>query len=215
MLSTKINAGHGAACEVVRGNKIVSPAVDGLAYDLITALRGTIGFEHFRGGRRINNIVTHNAITIEGKNRLLDVMFGGGTQVDPWYMGLIDSTNYTAAPVETDTYALINGGAPITWQEFSDYTDANNASSTTTRPEWQTDAASSKAITNSTVAIYDITVASPTTVKGVFTVGGSAGSQLKNDPGGVGVLWATALFSGADVQIASGDQLKITYTVSA
>jgi hypothetical protein len=52
-------------------------------------------------------------------------------------------------------------------------------------------------------------------VKGVFCCGG-ANAQTKGDHTGAGnYLWATALFNSDDVPVTSGDQLKVTYSVSA
>ena len=52
-------------------------------------------------------------------------------------------------------------------------------------------------------------------MKGVFLAGGIANAQNKNDHTSGGTLWATALFTSGDVVVANGDQLKVTYTVSA
>ena len=174
-------------------------------------LQGNYRVEHWRKGRRINEYCGHNGITIEGKNFLFDVMFHGTTAYSTWYIGLINLTGYSALS-ENDTYDNLNQ-AGNGWDWFSDYTDANNGDSTTTRPEWAEDAASGKAITNTTAAIYDITANG--TVKGIFVVGG-ANAQTKSDHTATGnVLWATALFTSGDVAVLVGDQLKVTYTVSA
>ena len=61
--------------------------------------------------------------------------------------------------------------------------------------------------------MFDITSAG--TVKGVFLVGGVAAENTKNDHTAGGTLWATALFTSGDVVVANGDQLKVTYTISA
>ena len=82
-----------------------------------------------------------------------------------------------------------------------------------TRPTWTEGAASANSITNSATVNFDITGAG--TVKGVFLAGGT-NAQTKGDhtAGASHKLWATALFSGGDVVVANGDQLKVTYTVS-
>jgi hypothetical protein len=53
-------------------------------------------------------------------------------------------------------------------------------------------------------------------VKGIFIAGGT-NAQTKNDhtAGTANTLWSTALFSGGDVTVQNGDQLKVTYTVNA
>ena len=84
------------------------------------------------------------------------------------------------------------------WNEFTSYTEGN-------RVAWGPGSASSQSVTNSTPATFNINGSG--TVKGVFIVSNNTKS------GTAGTLWATALF-GADVPVTSGDQLKITYTVS-
>lgn len=173
-------------------------------------LQGNYKVEHWRKGRRINEFCGHNGITIEGKNKLFDVMFHAVAAVTPWYIGLINLTTYGSLS-ESNTYANLNQ-AGNNWYWFNDYTDANNANSASTRPWWQNNAASGKAITNSTPSIFDITANG--TVKGIYVVGG-ANSQTKTDATSGNTLWATALFGSGDVAVQTGDQLKVTYTVSA
>lgn len=175
-------------------------------------LRGKFAVEHWRKGKKIGEYKFQNGITNEGKNALLDIMFNATTQITTWYIGLIDLTGFSALAAG-DTYDDINQ-AGNGWDEFDDYTDANNASSTTTRPAWPEDAASGQSITNGTTqAIYDITASG--TVKGLFVVGGGTNPNLKNDHAAGSTLWATALFSQGDTAVVNGDQLKVTYTVSA
>ncbi len=174
-------------------------------------LQGNYRVEHIRKGRRINEYCGHNGITIEGKNKLFDVMFNGVAAIANWYIDLINLTGY-AALSENDNYDNLNQ-AGNGWDWFTDYTDGNNGDSTTTRPEWAPDSASGKAITNANAAVFDITANG--TVKGIFVVGG-ANAQTKSDHTASGnTLWATALFTSGDVAVLIGDQLKVTYTVSA
>lgn len=173
--------------------------------------RGHFKVEHWRNGKRINEYVFPNGITNEGKNKLLNVMFHGTTAVATWWLGLVDNSGYTALAA-TDTYDDINQVANG-WDEFTSYTDAGNGGSASTRPQWNEGAASGQSITNSSPAVFDLTGSG--TVKGVFLVGGDAGSQNKGDHTAGSTLWATALFTSGDVVVANGDQLKVTYTVSA
>lgn len=179
--------------------------------------RGSFKAEHIRDGKVIAELEFHNDIVTEGKDLLLDVMFHNSTQAPTWWIGLIDNASFGALNV-ADYYANINQDTTTTtnneWFEFTAYTDANNGDSATTRPEWDEDAASGGSITNSAVSIFDITGTG--TVKGVFVVGGAAAAQDKDDSTAVGgALWATALFGSGDVAVQSGDQLKVTYTVTA
>jgi len=170
-------------------------------------LRGRYVVEHWRNGKRINEYRFPNGITNEGKNRLLNTMFHSATQITAWYLGLIDNSGYSALAA-TDTYDDINQTANG-WDEFVNYTTGGNA---TLRPSWAMDAASAQSITNTTVAVFDITGTG--TVKGLFLVGGIAAAHTKGDHATGGVLWATALFTSGDVAVQAGDQLKVTYTVS-
>jgi hypothetical protein len=173
--------------------------------------RGQFKVEHWRGGKRINEYHFPNGITNEGKNKLLDVMFHGTTPITTWFLGMIANAGYTALAA-TDAYQNI-GQAGNGWAEFTDYTDAGNGGSASTRPEWTEGTAATQAISNASPVIFDITATG--TVKGLFLAGGTAGAQNKGDHAAGAVLWATALFTVGDVPVNSGDQLKVTYTVSA
>lgn len=181
------------------------------AAEAVVKPTGRFVVEHYRNGKRINEYHFPNGITNEGKNKLLGLMFNQATQIGTWYLGLIDAAGFTAL-ANTDDYDNINQAANG-WDEFTNYTDANNANSATTRPEWQENSPSAQSITNSTVAIFNITGSG--TVKGVFLAGGIANANLKGDHAPGGTLWATALFSSGDVAVQNGDQLKVTYSVSA
>jgi len=169
--------------------------------------KGTFHVEHIRDGKVIREFDVDNGITIEGKNFILDVMFHNTTAADPWYQGLIDNANYTALD-ETDTYDDIDQ-AGNGWDEFAAYTISAN---TTVRATYDEAAASGKAITSSTQSVFDITGSG--TVKGILVVGLGANADTKGDHAADGILWSTALFTGGDVAVQSGDQLKVTYTLS-
>lgn len=174
--------------------------------------QGVFHVEHWRDGILIDEKSMKNGIVNQGLNDILNVMFDGGTQKTSWFMGLINLSGFTALDA-TDIYDDIDQ-AGNGWDTFQSYTDANNASSTVTRPEWPADTPSGESITNATTkAIYDITATG--TVKGIFIAGGT-NSQTKGDHTLAGnILWSTALFSGGDVAVVSSDQLKVTYTVNA
>lgn len=189
----------------------------------VRCCQDTVELEHWRDGKLLRHTRANVPrtppgrpipydITNEGLNNILSVGWNAGTQVTAWYIGMIDDLNYVAV-ADDDTYDDIDQ-AGNDWDEFQSYTDANNADNATTRPLWTEDAPSSQSITNGTTkSIYDITASG--TVKGVFVCGGIAGAQTKGDHAPGGFLWATALFSGGDVVVANGDQLKITYTINA
>jgi hypothetical protein len=193
---------HGANAQLVRKAPQTESAL---------APGGRFRVEHWRKGKRINEYHFPNGITNEGKNKLLNVMFDAATQITTWNLGLIDNANYSALAAG-DTYDNINQ-AGNGWDEFTTYTDPANADSSTSRPTWNPAAAASQSISNSSVVVFDITGTG--TVKGLFAVGGGAASNTKGDHANDGTLWATALFSTGDVAVENGDQLKVTYTVSA
>lgn len=173
--------------------------------------KGEFYVEHWRAGKLLRREKMHNGIVNEGKNFLLDVMFHGTTAIGTWYLGLISGSGFTALASD-DTYDDIDQ-AGNGWDEFASYTDPANSDSAVTRPAWTEGAASAQSITNSTVVSFDITGSG--TVKGIFLAGGT-NAQTKSDHTASGnVLWATALFSGGDVTVASSDTVKVTYTVSA
>ena len=211
MSASKLNARSSAKAQLVRAGAMV-PAVN-LEPEApsFAKLSGRFIVQHWRDGRRYNEYHFNNGIVNEGKDKLLNVMFDGATQITAWYLGLIDNSGFTALAAD-DTYDDIDQ-AGNGWDEFKNYTDGNNADSTTTRPEWGPDAASAQSITNSVVAVYNITGSG--TVKGVFAAGGGANPNVKGDHASDATLWATALFTSGDVTVQNGDQLKVTYTVSA
>jgi hypothetical protein len=167
--------------------------------------------EHWRKGVKIAEYRFPNGITNQGKDNLLDVHFHAATQITVWYLGMIQTTGYTALAA-ADTYQNINQ-AGNGWDEFTAYTDAANAGSATTRPTWTEGASSGQTITNASPVVFDIT--GTETVKGLFLCGGIAAAQTKDDYAASGILWATALFTGGDVAVNDEDQLKVTYSVSA
>jgi hypothetical protein len=206
-----------ADCEVSRGTgKKWCDDPSRNQYQMFTdnarRMTGRFEVEHIRDGKVIGTYEIPNGIVNQGLNDNLDTYFDSGTQITAWYMGLINLTGFTALAAG-DTYDDIDQ-AGNGWDTFQSYTDANNADSATTRPEWPPDAPSGQSITNTTTkAIFDITGAG--TVKGIFICGGT-NAQTKGDHTAAGnILWSTALFSGGDVTVASSDQLKVTYTVNA
>lgn len=159
-------------------------------------LRGRFQIEHLDKDGNVKGVYDFpNDITNEGKNQLFEIMFHDGTQIAnaSWFIGLISNSGYSALAAG-DTMASHSG-----WTEFTGYSQS-------TRVAWGAGAAASQSITNSSPATFDINATG--TVKGIFVVSNSTKG------GTSGKLWATALFT-ADVPVANGDQLRVTYTVSA
>jgi hypothetical protein len=198
-----------AEMDVRVGNMAASSLTRSRAVSEEAKPKGRFVVQHWRNGKRINEFHFDNAVTTEGKNEGLNNIFKGVAGLSSWYLGLISSTGYTALAV-TDTYAGINLAANG-WTEFAGYNDNLNSESATTRPVWNAGTVSAASLTSGSVSIFDITAAG--TVKGLFAVGGP-NSRTKSDATSGNTLWATALFSAGDVTVASGDQLKVTYTVT-
>ena len=158
--------------------------------------RGRFDVEHLdKNGNIKGRYSMPNGIVNEGKDKILDDMFNDGVQTanNSWFIGLIDSSGYTGLN-DTDTMSSASG-----WNEFTTYSEG-------TRVAWGSAVAASQSTTNGTAATFNITGSA--TVNGVFITTNSTKS------GTSGTLWATALFAAA-VPVSNGDQLKITYTVSA
>lgn len=159
-------------------------------------LRGHFDIDHVdKDGNLIEKYSFDNDITNQGKNDIFDIMFSDGTQVanSSWFIGLISNSGYSALAA-ADVMSSHAG-----WTEFTGYSQA-------TRVAWGAGDPASQSITNASPATFDINASG--TVKGVFVVSNSTKG------GTTGRLWATALFS-ADVPVSNGDQLRVTYTVSA
>jgi hypothetical protein len=210
-MKSELNMGQAAGVELVRPAKPVA--------DMLNA-KGRFHVEHWRGGQKIAEYEMPNYITNEGRTRLLNVMFNSGTPITAWWMGLVDSTSFTAYS-QGDSYAQIGGTNG--WAENTSYTDDANSNSATTRPAWGAGSAtvtgtSPTAVvttTNASPAVFDITSGGNGTVKGLFIVGGAAGAQTKGDHAASAILWAAAAFTAGDVAVLSGDQLKVSYSVTA
>ncbi len=162
--------------------------------------RGHFKTEHFRNGRLLGIYEAPNTVVNVGKNYIFDVMFNGGTQIanNKWFMGLISSSSYSAIAA-ADTMSSHAG-----WTEWTTYSQS-------TRQAWGSGAAASQSVTNASAVVVDITGSG--TVKGLFIVGAASGADTKG--GTSGTLWSAALYTGGDVSVINGDQLRSTYTVSA
>jgi hypothetical protein len=164
--------------------------------------KGRFIVEHFRKGVKIGHHEFDNNVTNEGKNKLLNVMFDSATAITTWYLGLVDGA---ASPTLAagDTYAQIGGSNA--WSEWTAYTEA-------ARLAWGNGAAASQSISNSSSVVFDINGSG--SVFGLFVVGGGSVPATKGDHAGGSTLWAAAAFASGTQTVTSGDQLKVTYTVS-
>jgi Tfp pilus assembly protein PilW len=162
----------------------------------LLGLQGQYQIKLFRSNEILLTLQGPNGITNVGKDKILDVMFFSSTQIakESWFIGLIDSSGFGAGLSALDTM-----GSHAGWNEFTSFSEG-------TRVAWNPLQAASQSTTNSAAATFNINGSG--TVKGVFVTSNSTKG------GTTGTLWATATFS-ADVPVTNGDQLKVTYTVSA
>lgn len=156
-------------------------------------LGGVFECELVRDGEVIDRWSTHNLVTNEGLNHVLDVIFHASTQVSTWYIGLFEG-NYT--PVATVTAASIT----------ADSTEST-AYDETTRQAYVEAAASSQSITNS-ASKATFTINATKTIYGAFLVSNSTKS------GTTGTLMSAARF-GSSKSVVDNDQLLVTYTFTA
>jgi hypothetical protein len=133
----------------------------------------------------------HNLTVNEGLQHILDVTFAGGTQVNPWYIGLTDGS---PTPSAADTMSSHGG-----WSEVVAYSEA-------TREEY-VDVRSGQSVTNS---------ASPASfsINGSATVGGAFLSSNSVKSGTSGTLLAVAALTGGNRSAADGDTINVTYNFS-
>jgi hypothetical protein len=150
--------------------------------------------EHWRKGDLFALYDIDNAVTALGRGQILDTMFNSATQIasSSWYISLIDNTGFTALN-SSDVMASHAG-----WNEFTSFVQS-------TRVLWGQSTSSAQSVTNASPATFDINGTG--TLNGIFVTSGSAKG------GTSGTLWSGASFS-ATVPVTTGDQLKITYTIS-
>lgn len=130
-----------------------------------------------------------NIVVNEGLNHILDILFiSSTTQVDPWYVGLTDSSPVVDA---TDTLSS------ATWSEITDYTGD--------RKEF-VDARTDQQVNNDgNEAIFNI--------DNTATVGGAFLSSVST--GTTGTLLCVAAFNGGDKSVANGDTVEVEYQFNA
>jgi len=136
--------------------------------------------------------IAKNAVTTEGLNHILDVTFHGSSAKSTWYIGLIRDDNYSALAA-SDTLTSHPG-----WEEADEYTGD--------RKEWTEGASADGIITNASAVNFSIN--DTETMKGAFLCSSDTGDSGE-------ILFCTALFSGGDRSVVSGDTLKVTYSLTA
>lgn len=132
-----------------------------------------------------------NIVVNVGLYHILDILFVSATsQIDPWYVGLVDDTPSFAAG---DTLASHAG-----WTENANYTGD--------RKEF-VDVRSGASVGNSaSKASFSIDTDSQT-IAGAFLCSAASGTS--------GTLLCEAPFTGGDKSVDDGDTLEVTYTFTA
>jgi hypothetical protein len=156
-------------------------------------LTGHYKIELLENGKVIETREGHNDIVNEGLDNILDVMFNAATQVDPWFVGLIDGSG-SQTLANSDTLPSHAG-----WAELTSYDE-------TTRVGWNPAAAASQQVANGTQMTF--TMNATDSIHGIFIA--SDGTK----GGTTGILWATAAFA-SELAVVATNEVKITYTVTA
>ncbi|MFL5900883.1 MAG: hypothetical protein ACJ75S_06755 [Solirubrobacterales bacterium] len=149
--------------------------------------------ECVRDGEVVWTDTIENLVTTAGKNDALDKYLAGSAYTAAWYLGLIDSTSYSAVAVG-DTSASHSG-----WTENTGYTQG--ARPTTA---WSAASAGSKALSSA----LTFSINANATVKGCFLISNSTKG------GTTGILYSAGLFTGGDKVVQNGDTLNVSYTAS-
>ena len=163
---------------------------------------GYVTLEHFRKGKLIHKQSGKNIFTTEGRNHLLEIIFGttGKAAAAGFYVGIFKS-NQTPAAGDTAAAKL---GAAGTYQECqdADYTPNTN------KPVYTIAAAGSSICTNAASPAVFTIVAASITIYGAFLSTAIAKTAT------TGVLMCAKAFSPSRAVITA-DVLSVTYVVTA
>lgn len=190
-----LNVRQSVSGALIRAGRLILPEHAMGHGNLVHGMRFRNPFkgELFRNGTKIDEANGWNDVTVVGKNHLLDVTFGAAaplTQVDPWYIGLINNTP-TPSLSENDTMDSHAG-----WTELTDYSG--------NRKEWVDADAASKVKGTTTVSTF--TINATVTIYGIFVCADASSSASSV------VLWATGGFDST-LDAISSDELKVTYGI--
>lgn len=154
-------------------------------------LTGRYRFEVWTPDRCIQVLEGRNGITVVGINDMFLQYLKAGTGVTP-SIGLIDKSGFTEVS-SGDTMASHAG-----WQEITEYSEA-------TRVAWSPEDPSSRTITNSVKAQFNMTAAKD--AKGFFLCSDSTKG------GTTGILFNTALFD-VSASLQPGQVGKAVYSLT-
>lgn len=131
-------------------------------------------------------------VTIEGKNKLLNVMFKGDTAVTTWYGGLVSASPTLA---EGDTMASHAG-----WTEPTGYSEA-------VRQTVTLGAVANKSVDNSASKMVF-------TASGALAAGGAFITDSNVKGGTTGLLYGTYTFTTGDKNLTAAQTLTVDVTLS-
>jgi len=153
-------------------------------------------WEHFRGGKLIDQWEYDNVCTDEGLDHMLDSTFDAATQITAWYVEIFESDT---TPDGDTTYAV-----PV-YTPSTSYDEA-------TRPVYTAAAAASQVTTNAaSKAVF--TISATKTIYGAALVGGGAAATTKGDVAGGGTLFSASKF-GAAKNVIADDVLNVTIAIT-
>lgn len=139
-------------------------------------------------GKLLWKKVAKNRVVNVGLQHILDVLFSGATQVNPWYLGLIDNTS-SVNLVAADTLS-----SHAAWTENTNYTGD--------RKEY-VEVRSAQTMSNTaSKASFTITVNSQT-ISGAFLCSVATGTT--------GTLLSEAVFTGGSEVVNSGNVIEVQY----
>jgi hypothetical protein len=157
-----------------------------------------IQFERWRRNQYLKwQAVAKNTVVNEGLDYILQALFESGsiTIIDPWYIGLLDSSPTVGADD-------VLGASSNSWSEVTAYDEAN-------RQEFVEDGIASQSEDNSNNK-GTFTINSDNT-----TIGGAMLVENNTKGGTSGILLCGAPFSAGDKTADNGDTLEVQYTFSA
>lgn len=141
-------------------------------------------------GRLIDDFRFSNGMTMQGLNAALSVELAGGSQVNPWYMGLINNVDFDELNIN-DTMASHAG-----WDELTSYNEA-------TREQLTFGAAAGGII--STPNFAEFTLNASVAIQGVFV------TSVSTKGGSTGILRAHGSFGAVQNRVA-GQFMRVEYS---
>lgn len=164
-------------------------------------MKRTLGFKGyylvrlFRKGSLVATRRISNGIVNVGLDYVLNTCFRAGAAIATWFVAPIDNASFSQL-VATDTMAAHAG-----WIEWTDYDEA-------VRQTWTVVAPVSQQLTNAASKVR-LNINADGTLKGMFL------TSVNTKGDATGTLFSTGLFDNGDLVVKNGDQIDITYILSA